>query len=216
MINRTDLYTQITAAILADLERGVRPWIRPWRSGPVARPLRSNGQPYRGINVLTLWIAAAAQHFTAPVWMTFRQAKELNGSVKKGSRGTLVVYTNRMTKIETAEDGRETERAVPFLKSFAVFNVEQIQGLPAHWYTQAAPSLEPAQRIDAADRFFAATGADIRHGGNRAYYAAESDRVQMPPFASFRDAESYCSTLAHELTHNAARRIMPHSGVQRG
>src|SRR5581483_785544 len=81
------------------------------------------------------------------------------------------------------------------------FNIEQIDGLPPHYYATVTPRLDPASRIEAADRFFAATGADIRHGGNQAYYAPESDHVQMPPFGSFRDAESYCATLAHELTH---------------
>ena len=87
------------------------------------------------------------------------------------------------------------------MKGYTVFNVEQIEGLPAHFYALPAPQLDPVQRNEAADLFFANTGADIRHGGNQAYYAAEPDYVQMPPFVSFADAESYCSTLAHEMTH---------------
>ena len=163
--------------------------------------MRAGGQPYKGINVLMLWASAMTQNFAAPIWMTFNQAKELKANVRKGSKGSLVVYADRITKTETAEDGEENERDIYFMKGYTVFNVEQIEGLPPHFYATAAPQLDPVQRIEAADRFFANTGADIRHGGNQAYYAAEPDYVQMPPFVSFKDAESYCSTLAHEMTH---------------
>ena len=205
MKTRTDLYARVTDAIIADLERGVRPWLKPWNAehaaGRITRPLRAGGQPYKGINVLMLWASATTQNFAAPIWMTFQQAKELKANVKKGSKGSLVVYANRITKTETAEDGAENERDIHFMKGYTVFNVEQIEGLPTHFYATAAPPLDPVRRVDTADLFFATTGADIRHGGNQAYYAAASDHVQMPPFASFTDAESYCSTLAHELTH---------------
>ena len=203
--NRIDLYTRVTDTIIADLEQGVRPWLKPWNAehaaGRITRPLRAGGQPYKGINVLMLWASAMTQNFAAPIWMTFQQAKELKANVRKGSKGSLVVYANRITKTETAEDGGENERNIHFMKGYTVFNVEQIEGLPTHFYATAAPLLDPVQRIVTADLFFANTGADIRHGGNQAYYAAESDYVQMPPFVSFTDAESYGSTLAHEMTH---------------
>ncbi|MCE9565994.1 MAG: ssDNA-binding domain-containing protein [Planctomycetes bacterium] len=205
MVPLTDLHTRITDTIIADLEQGVRTWLKPWNTehaaGQINRPLRAGGQPYRGINVLMLWTAAMNQNFTAPTWMTYQQAKELKGNVRKDSKGSLVVYSNRITRTQTAEDGEESERTVSFLKGYTVFNVEQIEGLPAHFYATASPQLDSAQRIEVADQFFAHTGADIRHGGNQAYYAPEPDYVQMPPFESFRDAASYCSTLCHELTH---------------
>jgi antirestriction protein ArdC len=202
---RIDLYTRVTSAIVADLEQGVRPWLRPWNAanaaGPITRPLRAGGQPYKGINVLMLWAAAMTQNFASPIWMTFKQAKELNASVRKGSKGSLVVYADRITKTETTGDGQEQERDIYFMKEYHVFNIEQIDGLPTHFYATAASQLDPAQRIDSADQFFANTGADIRHGGNQAYYAPGPDFVQMPPFESFKDPESYCATLAHEMTH---------------
>ena len=150
---------------------------------------------------MMLWASAMTQNFAAPIWMTFKQAKELNANVRKGSKGTLVVYADRLTKTEVNKDGQENERDIYFMKGYTVFNVEQIEGLPPHFYAVAAPQLDPVQRIDAADLFFANTGADIRHGGNQAYYAATPDYVQMPPFVSFKDAESYYATLAHEMTH---------------
>jgi antirestriction protein ArdC len=205
MTTRTDLYTRVTNSIIADLEKGIRPWLTPWNAehaaGRITRPLRVGGQPYKGINVMMLWASAMAQNFAAPIWMTFKQAKELNANVRKGSKGSLVVYADRLTKTETTQDGQESERDIYFMKGYTVFNVEQIEGLPPHFYTPAAPQLDPVQRIDAADLFFANTGADIRHGGNQAYYAPTPDYVQMPPFVSFKDAESYYSTLAHEMTH---------------
>jgi len=202
---RQDVYTRVTAKIVADLERGVRPWLKPWSAehaaGRISRPLRHSGEPYRGINVLVLWIEAEARGFAAPIWLTFRQAKELGGFVKKGEKGTPVVYANSFTKTETDGEGKEVEQDIYFLKEYTVFNVEQVEGLPANFYTLAAPPKEKVERLADADRFFAATGADIRHGGSRAFYALEANYIQLPPFETFQDAESYASTAAHELTH---------------
>lgn len=202
---RSDIYSRVTDRILADLENGVRPWLQPWNAsraaGPITRPLRASGQTYKGVNVLMLWASAMAQHFASPIWMTFKQAKELNANIRKGSKGSLVVYSDRITRTETKDNGEEQERDIYFMKEYYVFNVEQIDGLPPRFYAAATPPLDTALRNDAAERFFANTGADIRHGGHQAFYAPGPDYVQMPPFAAFRDAESYASTLAHEMTH---------------
>ncbi len=203
---KQDIYTRITNQIVSQLEKGVRPWVRPWNAehaaGRITRPLRHNGRPYSGINVLSLWASAMAQNFAAPIWMTFKQAKELDAHIRKSERGSLVVYADSITRKETNEKtGDEIEREIPFLKGYIVFNVEQIEGLPEIFYAKAAPTRDPAARIEHAENFFGSMGATIRHGGNQAYYAQELDYVQMPPFEAFRDAESYYSTLAHELTH---------------
>jgi antirestriction protein ArdC len=203
---RPDVYSRITDRIIADLEQGVRPWMKPWNAdhaaGRITRPLRHNGIPYKGINVIMLWSAAVAKGYSAPLWFTYAQAQELGGNVRKGEHGELVVYADRITRTETDAKGEEVEKAIPFLKGYTVFNAEQCEGLPIHYYAKAEPpALNPLQRINAADRFFAATGADIRHGGTRAYYAPGPDYIQMPPFETFRDAESFAATLAHELTH---------------
>ncbi len=99
--------------------------------------------------------------------------------MRKGEHGSLVVYADRFTKTETDDSGGETQRSIPFLKSYTAFNVEQIEGLPPHYYALAEPVLDPAQRIAHAEAFFAATRADIRHGGDRAYYNKGEDFVQM-------------------------------------
>jgi antirestriction protein ArdC len=203
---RQDIYTRITGQIVSHLEKGVRPWARPWNAehaaGRITRPVRHNGQPYGGINALSLWASATAQNFTAPIWMTFRQALELDAHVRKGEKGSLVVYADRITRKETDEKtGDEIDREIPFLKGYTVFNVEQIDALPEMFYAKAAPKLDSVARIDRAEKFFAASGATIRHGGNRAFYSMAADAIQMPAFESFQDAESYYATLAHELTH---------------
>lgn len=202
---RADLYSTITDRILADLEQGVRPWFKPWSAGHtegrITRPLRHTGEPYSGINVLLLWSEAVAHGYAAPHWMTFKQALDFGAHVRKGEKGSLVVYASRIEKTETGENGEDTERSIPFLKSYTVFNVEQIDGLPERYLAPAAPPPAPMDRIAHAEAFFAATGSDLRHGGHQAYYAPALDYVQMPPFAAFRDAESYYSTLAHEHVH---------------
>lgn len=201
-----DIYSRVTARIIADLEQGVRPWMKPWSgdhaAGRITRPLRHNGIPYKGINVVMLWSAATAKGYACPLWLTFRQALELGGNVRKGETGELVVYANRITRTETDDAGAENEREIPFLKGYTVFNAEQCDGLPAQFRTTSTlPALSPLARIEHADRFFAATGADIRHGGARAFYAEGPDYIAMPPFETFHDAESHAATLAHELTH---------------
>lgn len=202
---RADIYETVTAKIVADLEQGVRPWFKPWSAeqaaGRIVRPLRHNSQPYSGINILMLWGSAVAQGFSAPIWMTYRQAAELGAHVRKGEKGSTVVYANAITRTETDAAGEESEREIPFMKGYTVFNVEQIKGLPAHYYTKPEPRSDGPQRIERAESYFTALNADIRHGGGRAYYSQGSDHVQMPPFEAFQDAEGYYATLAHECMH---------------
>lgn len=203
--SRIDVYTRITERIVADLEKGVRPWVQPWNTsnitGRITRPLRHNGEPYTGINVLLLWSEALSGGFTAPIWMTVRQANALGAHVRKGERGATVVYASRFTRTETDAAGDEVERDIPFLKTYSVFNVEQIEGLPDHYFQRSAPIVDSIRRIEHADRFFANTGAVIRYGGALAYYAPSGDFIQMPAFESFRDAASYVAVLAHESVH---------------
>src|SRR6202020_2631088 len=204
--DKQDIYTRITNQIVSHLEKGVKPWVRPWNAehaaGRIPRPLRHNGKPYSGINVLSLWASAMAQNFAAPVWMTFKQASELEAHIRKGEKGSLVVYADSIKEKETDEKtGDEIDWEIPFLKGYTVFNVEQIEGLPEVYYAKAEPSPDPVTRIEHAEKFFAALGATIRHGGNRAFYSNAADVIQMPPFESFQDANSYYVTLAHECTH---------------
>ena len=202
---RVDIYARITEKIVADLGKGGRPWVQPWSAAKgadcVSRPLRHNGQPYCGMNVLLLWSEAIARGFQSSTWMTFKQALELGGAVRRGETGTMVVFASRFTKSNVDASGDESGREIPFLKAYTVFNVAQIDGLPDRYYAAAAPTNDAHERIARADAFFANTGAIVRHGGAKAYYSPTSDHIQMPPFASFRDAASYAAVLSHELVH---------------
>lgn len=202
---KADVYQKITDAIVVALEQGVRPWQKPWTAshgeGRITRPLRANGQPYHGINVLMLWSAALERGFKSRTWMTFRQALALGGCVRKGETGTLVVYADKIVRTETNEQGQEAEHAIPFMKGYTVFNVEQIDGLPAQFYGKPLEPLAAVERIGHAEAFFAATGVQVDHGGSQACYIPSLDRVRMPAIEFFRDAEGYYATLGHECIH---------------
>ncbi|QEE43294.1 DUF1738 domain-containing protein (plasmid) [Rhizobium sp. WL3] len=209
---KNDVYAEVTNKIIADLEKGDLTWLKPWNAGNTAgritRPLRHNGLGYGGINVLMLWAAAIEAGYSSACWMTFKQARELGAHVRKGEKGSMVVYAGTISR-EGDEDENEDKdkeegeggKQIPFLKTYTVFNVEQIEGLPEHYHEKPAPVIDPVERIAHADQFFAATRGEIRHGGNRAYYSGSSDHVQMPCFESFRSGEAYCATLAHEMIH---------------
>jgi antirestriction protein ArdC len=203
---KSDVYQRVTDTIVSQLEQGVRPWFQPWKgehaAGRITRPLRANGVPYRGINIVMLWGAAVERGYAAPVWMTFRQAHELGAHVRKGEHGSLVVYASTLTRTET---GEESEHEIPFMKGYTVFNVEQIDGLPTQFTAPAETVLDPVQRIAHAEEFFANTGADVRHGGNRAYYSEANDIVQMPPFECFREPERYYGTRHAADPHPASQ-----------
>jgi antirestriction protein ArdC len=204
-MEKLDLYSRITSRIVAELEKGCRPWLQPWNAehaaGRITRPLRHNGTPYRGINILNLWMAATARGYGCPIWLTYRQSKELGAQVRKGEKGELVVFASKISRTEATETGEEIARDISFLKGYTVFNAEQVDGLPAHFTAPAKPTLDTVQRIERAETFFANLNADIRYGGDRAFYAPGPDCIQMPPFEAFRDAESFYGTLVHETVH---------------
>ena len=143
---RVYVYTRVTNKIVEELSQGTRPWLKPWNAehaaGRITRPLRHSGQPYKGINILMLWASAELQGFVSPFWLTFQQAKELGGHVKKGEHGSPVVYASTFKKTETNDAGEESEAEIPFLKEYTVFCADQCEGLPAHFYQMAQPLAE--------------------------------------------------------------------------
>jgi len=208
-MTKFDLHQTITDQIIAAIEAGCPPWRKPWTGSTTGAslPLRHNGEAYRGINILVLWSVAAAQGYTSARWLTFKQAKDLGGSVRKGEKSALVVFFDTIRKED--EDGEE--KVIPFTKGYRVFNADQIDGLPADYYIQPEPARDLGTEADPAlDAFFAATGASIDTTEEpRAYYNIPQDRIHMPPITTFPDAGGYYGTLAHELTHwtGAASRL---------
>jgi antirestriction protein ArdC len=148
-----------------------------------------------------LWGEAAAHGYACPTWLTYRQAAAHGGQVRKGEHGSLVVYADRIRKTDTADNGEAIEREIRFLRGYTVFNAEQIDGLSERFYAAPSPPRPAFERIAGAEHFARNTAIDIRHGGDRACYAIEADRVQLPPFESFTDAEAYYATLLHEVVH---------------
>ena len=198
-----ELYESVTASIVTALEKGsLPPWRKPWQGGEGAFfPLRHAGQPYRGVNVLILWIQSDAMGYSSPYWMTFAQAKEYGGCVRKGEKSTAILWSQPVTKKETAEDGTEGEDRFWIRKTYRVFSADQIDGLPDKFTSKPIRQIDPAQRIEAADTFIQNTGADIRHGSGGAYYRPSQDYINLPCFECFDNPEAYAATALHELAH---------------
>lgn len=200
-----DLYAEVTQRIVEAIERGVRPWARPWTRGEATvamLPRRRTGEAYRGVNVLLLWAAAQERGYTAQTWLTYKQVQAEGGQVRRGEKGTTVVYAGRSAPISGTTEGESDDtparQARAFLRSYTVFNVEQVDGLPL----PAAPGPVEAPKVDeAAQAFIDRTGATVRHGGDRAFYAPGPDVVQVPHVRQFRDVPAYLGTLTHELVH---------------
>ena len=204
---RASLYDSVTNRIVAELEAGRLPWVQPWgRSGGASAALPHNarsGRAYSGINILILWGAVIEAGWPSQGWLTFRQALEAGGNVRKGERGTTVVYADRfIPKGEAdraARDGGDA-RAVAFLKSFTVFNVAQCEGLREGMASDPAP-LPEREIVPVAEAVIAASGVDFRIGGDRAFYVPAQDYVQVPPQPAFFYQVNYYRTALHELTH---------------
>lgn len=201
---RRDVAAEITNLIIAKIEAGVAPWARSWSAGSSGgRPLRHNGQAYSGINCLYLWAVGADAGYASPFWMTYNQAVALGAQVRRGETGSLSVYFNAVSKTETdAQTGEENARLIRFMRAYTVFNAEQIEGLPPHYHPALEPiAVEPSARQAAIDAFFAAIPADIRYGGDKAFFSPSHDFIQVPRAAAFKSQDHFASTLAHECCH---------------
>ena len=196
-----NLHKEITDRIIARLKTGVVPWRQPW-SGKGFGVMPRNAltqRAYSGANVLLLWSRAQESGFQAPLWLTFKQALELGGNVRKGEKGETVIYVSKVIR----EDDDGVRRAIPFLKAYTVFNVAQCDNLPAKIVDPAseARKANPGTRDELADAFIASTGADYRHGEARAYYQPAGDFVNLPHFDTFKSASLYYGVAFHELGH---------------
>lgn len=188
MAGKFDLYETVTDTIVAALEKGVVPWVKPWTSAGVHRNGESQ-RAYNGINPLLLEIASIGRGWSSREWYTFSAVKRKDAMVRKGESGTLVTFWKFIKK--------EDETTFPLLRFYKVFNREQIDGLPEE--KAAAPT--DFVPMENADVFVNGLGADIRHGGDRAFYIPREDYIGMPKPETFVDRGAYYATLFHELTH---------------
>ena len=202
----TSLYDQVTDRIIAELEEGRLPWVQPWDRAGVSAGLPRNagtGRCYSGINVLILWSAVTGAGYGSQAWLTYKQAEALGGHVRKGEQGETVCYADRFTpksESERAAADGEAARQVAFLKRFTVFNVDQCEGLPEVLPGIVAP-LPEREIIPQAEALIDATGADVRIGGDRAFYAPDPDFVQVPQPQLYHVPIDFYRTAFHELGH---------------
>ncbi len=204
--HRDTLYSEVTNRIIAELEAGRLPWVQPWDSSACGTGLPRNAttlRPYSGINILLLWGAVIQQGWPSQGWLTFRQALDAGRHVRKGEQGTAIVYADRFTpeaERERAEREGADARSIAFLKRFTVFNVAQCEGLPES-LTRRTPPRPPLQLIVEAEALIAASPADFRIGGVKAFYSPAADTVQVPPQPAFFHPINYYRTALHELGH---------------
>lgn len=203
---RRDIYADITNQLITSIEEGPGTLTLPWRrpSGQLLMPVNVlTGKSYNGINVVSLWVAAGLRGYDAPIWGTYRQWSERGAQVRKGEKSSLVVFYKEYESDPNPEDADDNGKRRVVRASY-VFNASQVEGFEV---PPSQTSLGPIERIEGADRFALNTGADIRHGGDRAFYAPDTDHVQMPDEGLFTGSETltrsegYYATLIHELVH---------------
>lgn len=203
---RTSLYGDVTARIIAELEQGRLPWVQPWDASRCPCMMPSNattGRAYSGINVLILWASGVSHSYGAQRWLTYKQAESAGGHVRRGERGTVICYADRFTPRDEARSARDEERearTVAFLKRFTVFNIDQCEGLPDELMRPVNP-IDPVLAIAEADAIIQGCGADFRIGGGEAYYAPGQDFVAVPPQIAFHAGIDWYRTALHELGH---------------
>lgn len=185
------IQAEVTARIIAELEKGAAPWVKPWKaSGADCNAF--SGNPYRGINRLLL----AMEMRSSNKWATFKQWAAAGGSIRKGEKGTRIVFYKPLA-IEEQKEGETVTRNIAMLRQFVVFNAEQVDGIQFEPVT-APPEHE---RFAACDATIARTGAVIRHGGDVACYVPSADLIRLPNMGDFEGAEHYYATAFHELAH---------------
>jgi antirestriction protein ArdC len=203
---RFDIHQHITDKIVTAIERGAGEFRLPWHrsTGNIMRPINiSSKKAYRGVNVVALWAYSEASGYSSGTWGTYRQWAESGAQVRKGEKAAYVVFYKELEiAAETGEAETETRL---FARATPVFAAEQVDGYRPPVID--TPPVIPMTPIEQAEAFVAATGAQIDHGGTRAFYRPSTDSIQLPPREAFvgsstsTPAESYYSTLLHELTH---------------
>jgi antirestriction protein ArdC len=205
---KRDLYAEVSARIVAELETGAAPWIKPWSSTPGANtPCNAaTNRAYSGCNVVLLWMAQTAGYRT-PRFLTFKQALELGGNVRKGERGTKIFFVKQLQVRDEGADGNSSTRLIPMMREYTVFNVDQCENLPDSINTGKPFRVRnPDTRDELADEFLRSTGADIREGHGEAYYVPSRDFISMPAFGAFKGADHFYSVAYHELVHWSGHR----------
>lgn len=191
-----DIYKQVTDQIIAELEKGAAPWIKPWKADSTADRNVVSKKPYRGINRLLLGMSSMGNGFNSPEWATYKQWQEKGFQVSNGAKGTHIVFFKPIAGKQDAETG-ETESGYCVIRGYTVFNATQTN-FPASVSEMPESQFNP---IPACEQFMVKTGANISHGGDAAFYMPSMDRIQLPNKTAFDSESSYYATAFHELTH---------------
>ena len=198
---RGDIYQEITDKIVSQIENGVLPWVQPWQGGLSLPRNASTHRTYSGVNILLLWDALFANGYATNKWLTFKQALAMGGAVKKGERGTTIVFTDTFVpKKEQEKSGEDAPRRIGFLKRFTVFNVAQCESLP-YELTAVPPPPSIRAPIEAAEALIAGSGAVFERGGDHAFYLPASDSIRVPNQEQFFEPINFYRTALHELAH---------------
>ncbi|WP_272669702.1 ArdC family protein [Providencia sp. PROV178] len=198
--NKKDIYQTVTESIIEALESGVKPWVCPWKRNGTLFGIPSNfatTTAYRGMNIMLLWCSAAKQGFNDSRWLTYKQAQSLGAQVRKGARGTTAIFYKTLEK----ENEQGELEQIPILKTFTVFNVEQIDGLTLNSkevITQPVSEFDPLPQVEA---LFQRSGAKITERGQQAFFTPVTDEIYLPERHLFTDAANFYATGLHELTH---------------
>ena len=205
--SKPGLYQEITDKIVRQIEAGTIPWVQPWAEDQALSIPRNatTNRAYSGVNILLLWDALFERGFSVNRWLTFKQALQFGGNVRKGERGTTVVYADTFTPKKVSgntpeSQGEDNGRRVPFLKRFTVFNIAQCDGLPFDYTVQPKP-VSQRLPIPAAEALIAATGAQFQRDDTKAYYHTGNDSIHTPSQESFFEPINFYRTALHELTH---------------
>ena len=214
MKHRHDIYGTVTNQLIAAIEAGAGDWKMPWhhQGTPVMRPTSVAGRRYSGINRLVLWATADALGYASGTWATYQQWKAHDGQVRKGENGTHVILWKKVERSDSNASampggGDGDGRARFFARSFVVFNRDQVDGVDTDTIKDVPPV---TTAISDALAFLESVGIPVEYGLHDAYYRPDIDKVFMPERPAFDSDLDLVSTLAHEIGHNAATRIMPH------
>lgn len=197
-MSRTKIYKDVTDQVIKGLKVGLIPWKKAWTEETLPKNFKS-GRTYIGVN---LWVLLAAP-FDSNLWLTFNQVKELGGSIKKGEKGTKICYWNVARKeVENGENGELTEKKIFYLKTYTVFNSEQIQGIefPSIHNTTGGVTFESAEQL--ISKYEGGPSVSHSNRADGAYYVPAEDKIMLPQKASFKNTSGYYSTLFHELAHS--------------
>ena len=192
------IYQEVTDQIISEIEKGAMPWVKPWKADSSCEKNIASKKEYNGINRLILAMMTHFKGYQSPFYGSFKQWQDLGGTVRKGEKGTKIVFYKPVSVEKTNDQGESENFAYSCLKTYYVFNADQVDGIEIAKPEVSPRVYNPAPALD--DRILK-TGANIKHGGSSAFFSPMGDFIGMPNRDTFNDDSSYYATVLHELTH---------------